>query len=207
MSFSLLSATLTVNAATLAVNLIGCLAWMCGGGGATNFGMAFLWLILFTPCSYVCWFRPIYKAFKWDGASVEPASLPHHVCPDGPCLSPPQDRQLLQLHGLLLRLHGPGGDQHHPGRRYSWLGSVVRIVTHIWDFIFLSYSFFWLVALWSLLAAAGWLPSPSSAPTLAPQWSCWFPPSCSRPWPFSPLSLCQRWRRQLCILSESTQIL
>lgn len=54
----------TVNTATLAVNLIGCLAWMCGGGSATNFGMAILWLILFTPCSYVCWFRPIYKAFK-----------------------------------------------------------------------------------------------------------------------------------------------
>ncbi|CAB1331874.1 unnamed protein product [Coregonus sp. 'balchen'] len=42
-----------VNSATLAVNLIGCLAWMCGRGGATNFGMAILWLILFTPCSYV----------------------------------------------------------------------------------------------------------------------------------------------------------
>ncbi|KTG45035.1 hypothetical protein cypCar_00028793 [Cyprinus carpio] len=53
-----------LNSATLAVNLIGCLAWMCGGGGATNFGMAILWLILFTPCSYVCWFRPIYKAFN-----------------------------------------------------------------------------------------------------------------------------------------------
>ncbi|TNN00169.1 hypothetical protein fugu_011415 [Takifugu bimaculatus] len=57
-----------LNTATLAVNLIGCLAWMCGGGGATNFGMAFLWLILFTPCSYVCWFRPIYKAFKTDSS-------------------------------------------------------------------------------------------------------------------------------------------
>uniref|UniRef100_A0A4W5L4A2 Secretory carrier-associated membrane protein n=1 Tax=Hucho hucho TaxID=62062 RepID=A0A4W5L4A2_9TELE len=55
------------NSATLAVNLIGCLAWMCGGGGATNFGMAILWLILFTPCSYVCWFRPIYKAFNQLG--------------------------------------------------------------------------------------------------------------------------------------------
>lgn len=53
-----------VNSVTLAVNLVGCLAWMIGGGGATNFGLAFLWLILFTPCSYVCWFRPIYKAFK-----------------------------------------------------------------------------------------------------------------------------------------------
>lgn len=59
-----LSVTLIVHSATLAVNLIGCLAWMCGGGGATNFGMAILWLILFTPCSYVCWFRPIYKALK-----------------------------------------------------------------------------------------------------------------------------------------------
>lgn len=53
-----------VNSVTLAVNLVGCLAWLIGGGGATNFGLAFLWLILFTPCSYVCWFRPIYKAFK-----------------------------------------------------------------------------------------------------------------------------------------------
>lgn len=53
-----------VNSVTLAVNLVGCLAWLIGGGGATNFGLAFLWLVLFTPCSYVCWFRPIYKAFK-----------------------------------------------------------------------------------------------------------------------------------------------
>uniref|UniRef100_A0A670ZEV4 Secretory carrier-associated membrane protein n=1 Tax=Pseudonaja textilis TaxID=8673 RepID=A0A670ZEV4_PSETE len=53
---------------TLAVNLIGCLAWLIGGGGAVNFGLAILWLILFTPCSYVCWFRPIYKAFKTDSS-------------------------------------------------------------------------------------------------------------------------------------------
>nr|XP_056722032.1 secretory carrier-associated membrane protein 5 [Euleptes europaea] len=57
-----------LNGITLAVNLIGCLAWMIGGGGATNFGLAILWLILFTPCSYVCWFRPIYKAFKTDSS-------------------------------------------------------------------------------------------------------------------------------------------
>lgn len=37
-----------------------------------------------------------------------------------------QDRQLLQLHGLLLHLHGPAGDQHHPGRGDSWLGCLVR---------------------------------------------------------------------------------
>ncbi|TKC42796.1 hypothetical protein EI555_003865 [Monodon monoceros] len=59
---------MSVNSVTLAVNLVGCLAWLIGGGGATNFGLAFLWLILFTPCSYVCWFRPIYKAFKTDSS-------------------------------------------------------------------------------------------------------------------------------------------
>nr|XP_040057596.1 secretory carrier-associated membrane protein 5-like isoform X2 [Gasterosteus aculeatus aculeatus] len=53
-----------LNSATLAVNLIGCFAWMFGGGGVTNFGLAIIWLIMFTPCSYVCWFRAIYKAFN-----------------------------------------------------------------------------------------------------------------------------------------------
>uniref|UniRef100_F7AFR2 Secretory carrier-associated membrane protein n=1 Tax=Xenopus tropicalis TaxID=8364 RepID=F7AFR2_XENTR len=57
-----------LNSITLGVNLIGCLAWMIGGGGAINFGLAILWVILFTPCSYVCWFRPAYKAFKTDSS-------------------------------------------------------------------------------------------------------------------------------------------
>ncbi|XP_078114836.1 secretory carrier-associated membrane protein 5, partial [Sander vitreus] len=57
-----------LNSATLAVNLIGCFAWMFGGGGVTNFGLAIIWLLMFTPCSYVCWFRPIYKAFKSDSS-------------------------------------------------------------------------------------------------------------------------------------------
>ncbi|CAI5639926.1 unnamed protein product [Oreochromis niloticus] len=53
---------------TLSVNLIGCIAWWAGGGGATNFGFALLWLILFCPCSYTCWFRPLYKAFRADSS-------------------------------------------------------------------------------------------------------------------------------------------
>ncbi|XP_041440785.1 secretory carrier membrane protein 5 gene 1 L homeolog isoform X2 [Xenopus laevis] len=57
-----------VHSITLGVNLIGCLAWLIGGGGAVNFGLAILWVILFTPCSYVCWFRPAYKAFKTDSS-------------------------------------------------------------------------------------------------------------------------------------------
>uniref|UniRef100_A0A1A8Q1D9 Secretory carrier-associated membrane protein n=1 Tax=Nothobranchius pienaari TaxID=704102 RepID=A0A1A8Q1D9_9TELE len=55
-----------LNSATLMVNLIGCFAWMFGGGGVTNFGLAIIWLLMFTPCSYVCWFRPIYKAFNHE---------------------------------------------------------------------------------------------------------------------------------------------
>lgn len=49
---------------TLGVNLVACLAWWIAGGAGANFGLAMLWLVLFTPCSYVCWFRPAYKAFR-----------------------------------------------------------------------------------------------------------------------------------------------
>ncbi|XP_014440983.1 secretory carrier-associated membrane protein 4 [Tupaia chinensis] len=54
--------------ATLGVNLVACLAWWIGGGSGANFGLAFLWLLLFTPCGYVCWFRPAYKAFRADSS-------------------------------------------------------------------------------------------------------------------------------------------
>ncbi|XP_049732169.1 secretory carrier-associated membrane protein 4 isoform X1 [Elephas maximus indicus] len=57
-----------VYCATLAVNLVACLAWWIGGGSGANFGLAFVWLLLFSPCSYVCWFRPVYKAFRADSS-------------------------------------------------------------------------------------------------------------------------------------------
>ncbi|XP_041086966.1 secretory carrier-associated membrane protein 4-like [Polyodon spathula] len=53
---------------TLGVNLVACLAWWIGGGSGANFGLAFVWLILFSPCSYVCWFRPLYKALRADSS-------------------------------------------------------------------------------------------------------------------------------------------
>lgn len=53
-----------VYCATLGVNLIACLAWWIGGGSGANFGLALVWLLLFSPCGYVCWFRPAYKAFR-----------------------------------------------------------------------------------------------------------------------------------------------
>lgn len=54
----------TVYCATLGVNLIACLAWWIAGGLGANFGLALVWLLLFSPCGYVCWFRPAYKAFR-----------------------------------------------------------------------------------------------------------------------------------------------
>ncbi|XP_037106131.1 secretory carrier-associated membrane protein 4 isoform X1 [Syngnathus acus] len=53
---------------TLCLNVIGCIALWAAGGSGTNFGLALLWLILFGPASYACWFRPIYKAFRADSS-------------------------------------------------------------------------------------------------------------------------------------------
>jgi len=54
--------------ATLGVNLVACLAWWIGGGSGANVGLALVWLLLFSPCGYVCWFRPVYKAFRADSS-------------------------------------------------------------------------------------------------------------------------------------------
>ncbi|XP_029488426.1 secretory carrier-associated membrane protein 4-like isoform X2 [Oncorhynchus nerka] len=53
---------------TLCVNVVSCIAWWAGGGSAGNFGLSLLWLLLFSPCSYTCWFRPLYKAFRADSS-------------------------------------------------------------------------------------------------------------------------------------------
>lgn len=60
----LLSSLSAVYSGTLCMNVISCIAWWAGGGSATNFGFSLLWLLLFSPCSYTCWFRPLYKAFR-----------------------------------------------------------------------------------------------------------------------------------------------
>lgn len=43
-----------------------CLAWFfVDVNRGVDFGLSILWLLLFTPCSYVCWFRPLYGAFRY----------------------------------------------------------------------------------------------------------------------------------------------
>ncbi|XP_051519609.1 secretory carrier-associated membrane protein 3-like [Myxocyprinus asiaticus] len=57
-------------ACTLLFNFISSLAMFCVDttGSGVGLGLAILWAILFTPCSFVCWYRPVYKAFRSDSS-------------------------------------------------------------------------------------------------------------------------------------------
>ncbi|CAL1584930.1 unnamed protein product [Knipowitschia caucasica] len=55
--------------ANLLLNLVSSLAAFCGGSDTgVGFGLAILWGLLFTPCSFLCWYRPVYKAFRSDSS-------------------------------------------------------------------------------------------------------------------------------------------
>ncbi|XP_066501667.1 secretory carrier-associated membrane protein 1 [Hoplias malabaricus] len=55
--------------ASLFLNIFGCLAWFCvDPSRGVDFGLAMLWFMLFTPCSFVCWYRPLYGAFRSDSS-------------------------------------------------------------------------------------------------------------------------------------------
>ncbi|XP_005184949.1 secretory carrier-associated membrane protein 1-like [Musca domestica] len=53
---------------TMCVNIIGGLAILLHTGDFTNFGLSIFYTLLFTPASYICWFRPAYKAFRNDSS-------------------------------------------------------------------------------------------------------------------------------------------
>lgn len=49
----------------LLLNFFACLASFCvEASHGSDFGLSILWVVLFTPCSFVCWYRPMYKAFR-----------------------------------------------------------------------------------------------------------------------------------------------
>ncbi|ESO88348.1 hypothetical protein LOTGIDRAFT_219442 [Lottia gigantea] len=53
----------------LFLNLLASLAYfIVESSGGTCFGLSILWFVLFTPCSFVCWYRPLYKAFRSDSS-------------------------------------------------------------------------------------------------------------------------------------------
>jgi len=53
----------------LVVNLLaGLLYLFTKGDSGETFGLALVYCVLFTPASFVCWFRPAYKAFRDDSS-------------------------------------------------------------------------------------------------------------------------------------------
>nr|XP_033780274.1 secretory carrier-associated membrane protein 3 isoform X7 [Geotrypetes seraphini] len=59
----------TFSAATLFLNFLASLAWFCVDSSmGSSFGLSILWALLFTPCSFVCWYRPLYKAVRSDSS-------------------------------------------------------------------------------------------------------------------------------------------
>ncbi|XP_045125630.1 secretory carrier-associated membrane protein 1-like isoform X6 [Portunus trituberculatus] len=52
----------------LMLNILGGLGMFIALGDGATFGLAIVYFALFTPFSYICWFRPIYKAFRSDSS-------------------------------------------------------------------------------------------------------------------------------------------
>nr|KAF6502449.1 secretory carrier membrane protein 5 [Molossus molossus] len=79
-----------LNSVTLAVNLVGCLAWLIGGGGATNFGLAFLLVSLVAPGGLWSSFQPrihdllVTTSSRFPSLPAFPLSWlrPIWLCPD-----------------------------------------------------------------------------------------------------------------------------
>ncbi|XP_076364703.1 secretory carrier-associated membrane protein 1-like isoform X1 [Tachypleus tridentatus] len=52
----------------LFLNMLGALALLVEYGKGSTFGFSLLAFILFTPLSFLCWFRPLYKALRSDSS-------------------------------------------------------------------------------------------------------------------------------------------
>ncbi|KAL1401065.1 hypothetical protein pipiens_001991 [Culex pipiens pipiens] len=55
-------------ALVMVVNILGGLVILFHSGDFRTFGLGMFYAILFTPASFLCWYRPAYKAFKNDSS-------------------------------------------------------------------------------------------------------------------------------------------
>ena len=59
------------------LNLIGAMTYFFGcihfkkstEHSGVTFGLSIVYFILFVPCSFICWYRPLYKAFRFDSVT------------------------------------------------------------------------------------------------------------------------------------------
>ncbi|KAJ1531456.1 hypothetical protein ONE63_000134 [Megalurothrips usitatus] len=52
----------------MVLNILGGLVLLFRAGDFSTFGLGILYMLLFTPISFLCWFRPAYKAFRSDSS-------------------------------------------------------------------------------------------------------------------------------------------
>lgn len=52
----------------MCVNVLGGMILMFHAGDFEAFGLSILYAVLFTPASFLCWYRPAYKAFRTDSS-------------------------------------------------------------------------------------------------------------------------------------------
>lgn len=129
--FTLSPVVSSVHAGTLFVNMFGCLAWFCvDSSHGVDFGLAMLWFLLFTPCSFVCWYRPLYGAFRW--AAIHKDHLESYFLASVPVsppssLSPVQERQFFPLLRLLLCLYLSVWRSRPANNRHQRLGNLVTV--------------------------------------------------------------------------------
>ncbi|XP_065836349.1 secretory carrier-associated membrane protein 5-like [Oscarella lobularis] len=57
-----------VNIVVLFLNLIACLAAFTTGNDGVSFGLSLAWFVLWTPMAFLCWYWPVYKAFRSDSS-------------------------------------------------------------------------------------------------------------------------------------------
>lgn len=55
-------------AGVMCVNILGGLTLLFHNGDFQTFGLAIFYAFLFTPASFMCWYRPAYKAFRTDSS-------------------------------------------------------------------------------------------------------------------------------------------
>jgi len=61
----------TVYSFVLLLNVAGALTYLVvtsqqeiAGYAGTTFGLSIIYLVVSPPCSFLCWYRPLYKAFR-----------------------------------------------------------------------------------------------------------------------------------------------